>query len=235
MLLVFPALVGLGVPSLFANATCTVALWPGALSSMYGYRSELVGVRPWALHFLLPSVLGGLTGGVLLTITTQRQFDQIVPWLVLFATVVFLFQRPLLDAVRVRTGYQSPAATDAMRTKPPMVFLVGYYFVAVYGGYFGGGAGIIILAALGLMGLTNIHQMNGLKNIFAAVFNLMAIGAFIWKGLVNWPIALTMAIGSTAGGFLASHTAQRVPQAWVRTSVGVIGFAAAGWMLFRSR
>ena len=94
MLLVFPALVGLGVPSLFANATSTVALWPGALSSMYGYRSELVGVRPWAVHFLAPSLLGGLTGGILLTITTQQQFDQIVPWLVLFATIVFLFSAP---------------------------------------------------------------------------------------------------------------------------------------------
>jgi uncharacterized membrane protein YfcA len=187
------------------------------------------------MHFLVPSLLGGLTGGVLLTITTQRQFDRIVPFLVLFATFVFLFQRPLLDAVRRRTGYRSPSAMDATITKPPTPLLVGYYFVAVYGGYFGGGAGIIILAALGLMGLTNIHQMNGLKNVFAALFNLVAIGAFIWKGLVDWPIAATMMVGSTAGGFLASRTAQRVPQAWVRASIGVIGFAAGGWMLFGRR
>jgi hypothetical protein len=235
MLLTFPALVGLGVPSLVANATSTVALWPGGVASMFGYRAELVGVRRWAMYFLAPSLLGGLTGGVLLTITTQRQFDRIVPFLVLFATFVFLFQRPLLDAVRRRTGYRSPSAVDATSTTPPTILLMGYYFVAVYGGYFGGGAGIIILAALGLMGLTNIHQMNGLKNVFAALFNLVAIGAFVWKGLVDWPIAATMMIGSTAGGFLASHTAQRVPQAWVRASIGVIGFAAAGWMLFGRR
>ena len=235
MLLTFPALVGLGVPSLVANATSTVALWPGGVASMYGYRTELIGARRWALFFLVPSVLGGLVGGVMLTVTTQRQFDRIVPFLVLFATFVFLLQRPLLDAVRRRTGYRSPSAGDATTTKPPAPFLVFHFFVAVYGGYFGGGAGIIILAALGLMGLTNIHQMNGLKNVFAALFNFVAIGAFIWKGLVNWPIAATMMVGSTAGGFLASRTAQRVPQSWIKASIGVIGFAAAGWMLFGRR
>ncbi len=235
MLLVFPALVGLGVPSLVANATSTVALWPGGVASMFGYRAELAGAREWAIHFAIPSLLGGLTGGVLLTITTQRQFDAIVPFLVLFATVVFLFQRPLLDAVRRRTGYRSPSAVDATKTKPPRAFLIFHFFVAVYGGYFGGGAGIIILAALGLMGLTNIHQMNGLKNVFAALFNLMAIAAFVWKGLVDWPVAASMMAGSIAGGFLASHTAQRVPQSWVRASIGLIGFAAGAWMLFGRR
>ena len=99
-LLTFPALVGLGVPSLVANATSTVALWPGSLTSMYGYRQELRGARVIALAFTLPSILGGLLGGILLTLTTQRQFDHIVPWLVGFATLVFTLQRPILAALR---------------------------------------------------------------------------------------------------------------------------------------
>src|SRR3972149_6892431 len=168
MLLTFPALIGLGVPSLVANATSTVALWPASVASFLGYRAELTGVRAWALWFLAPSVAGGLLGGVLLTVTSQRRFDQIVPFLVLFATLLFLGQRPALDALNPR--------------------------------------------AFGLRGLTNIHQMNGLKNFCGLTFNLVAIGAFVVKGLVDWPIALTMALGSVLGGWGAAGVAPPRPR-----------------------
>ena len=226
MLLTFPALIGLGVPSLVANATSTVALWPASVASFLGYRAELTGVRAWALWFLAPSVAGGLLGGVLLTVTSQRRFDQIVPFLVLFATLLFLGQRPALDALNRRAGHVSRESREVTARPPARGFLLFHFFVAVYGGYFGGGAGIIMLAAFGLMGLTNIHQMNGLKNFCGLTFNLVAIGAFVVKGLVDWPIALTMALGSVLGGWAASGLAQRVPQAWVRSAVVVIGFAA---------
>ncbi len=228
-LLTFPALVGLGVPSLVANATSTVALWPGSLTSMYGYRQELRGARVIALAFTLPSILGGLLGGILLTLTTQRQFDHIVPWLVGFATLVFTLQRPILAALR-RWSLAHPARENPASHRPPLGFMISHFFVSIYGGYFGGGAGMIILASLGLIGLTNIHQMNGLKNYFAITFNLVAIVAFIWKGLVDWPIAATMALGSIVGGWAGSTIAQRVPQQWVRGSVTVIGFSAAAWL-----
>jgi uncharacterized membrane protein YfcA len=231
MLLTFPALIGLGVPSLTANATSTVALWPGSVASMMGYRDELRGARAWALHFLLPSLLGGLIGGVLLTLTSQQRFDAIVPWLVLVATLLFLFQQPVIAAVRRWSG-SHPQARDPMTETPPRGFIVFQFFVAIYGGYFGGGAGLIMLAAFGLMGLTNIHQMNGLKNFFAVTFNLVAIGAFIAKGLVDWPVAATMAVGSIAGGAVASRVAQRVPQKFVRGAVSVIGFVSAAWLFF---
>ena len=233
MLLTFPALIGLGVPSLTANATSTVALWPGAVSSVFGYREELGRSRRWAVHFAIPSVLGGLLGGILLTLTPESRFDQIVPWLVLFATVLFVAQRPVLDLLRRRVGYRAPSAGDVTLQTPPRAFLVFHFFVAIYGGYFGGGAGLIMLAALSLMGLTNIHQMNGLKLLFAATFNFVAIGAFIVKGLVDWNIGLTMALGSIGGGLGASHLAQRIPQSWVRASIGVIGFAAAAWLYYQ--
>ncbi len=234
MLLTFPALIGLGVPSLMANATSTVALWPGGVSSLFGYRDELAGAKVWALHFALPSALGGLVGGVLLTVTSQHRFDQLIPFLVLFATLLFMLQRPIVDALRRRVGYEAPEALDVVTKRPPAAFLVFQFLVSVYGGYFGGGAGIVMLAAFGLMGLTNIHQMNGLKNFCAMVFNIVAMTAFAVKGLVNWPIALYMAVGAAAGGWAASGLAQRVPQRWVRGAVGVIGCASGLW-LFLSR
>jgi uncharacterized membrane protein YfcA len=233
MLLVFPALIGFGVPSLTANATSTVALWPGALSSVFGYRAEIANARQWVLHFAVPSVLGGLTGGILLTLTPQSRFDQIVPWLVLFATTLFIAQRPVLDFLRRRVGYQAPDSGDITLRKPPRAFVIFHFFIAIYGGYFGGGAGFIMLAALSLMGLTNIHQMNGLKLLFAATFNFVAIGAFVVKGLVDWNIGLTMALGAMAGGLGASRLAQRVPQSLVRVSIGVIGFGAAAWLYYQ--
>lgn len=232
MLLVFPALIGLGVPSLMANATSTVALWPGGMSSIFGYRAELVSARQWATHFVIPSVLGGLVGGVLLTLTPQARFDQIVPWLVFLATALFVAQRPVLDLLRRRLGYRTHGADEATSHIPPRGFLVFHFFVAIYGGYFGGGAGLIMLAALALMGFTNIHQMNGLKLAFAVTFNFVAICAFIVKGLVVWPLAATMAVGAIAGGGLGSLLAQRVPQSVVRASIGLIGFTSGGWLLY---
>lgn len=233
-LLTFPALVGLGVPSLVANATSTVALWPGTLTSMVGYRDELRGARTLAIAFFVPSVLGGLVGGILLTLTTQRQFDHIVPWLVGFATTVFMLQKPILSTLR-RWSLVHPHRENPVAHRPPVGYLVLHFFVAIYGGYFGGGAGMIILASLGLIGLTNIHQMNGLKNYFAITFNFVAIGAFIWKGLVDWPIAGTMAAGSIIGGWVGSNLAQKVPQEWIRGSVTVIGFSAAIWLFAHTR
>ena len=165
---------------------------------LFRSRQELRGARVIAIAFTLPSILGGLLGGVLLTLTTQRQFDHIVPWLVGFATTVFTLQRPILAALR-RWSLAHPHREDPAAHRPPVGYLVLHFFVAIYGGYFGGGAGMIILAALGLIGLTNIHQMNGLKNYFAITFNFVAIIAFIWKGLVDWPIAATMALGSEIG------------------------------------
>lgn len=125
------------------------------------------------------------------------------------------------------------AHPDATRPIDPTAgMLVAQFAVGIYGGYFGAGAGIVMLAVFGLMGLTNIHQMNGLKNFNGICFNGVAALAFAFMGLVNWPVALVMAIGSSAGGYLMAGIAQRVPQAWVRSAVSVIGFASAVWLFF---
>jgi uncharacterized membrane protein YfcA len=243
-LLTFPALIGLGVPPIVANATSTVALVPGSLSSMFGYRDALRGSRPWVVAFAVPSVIGGAVGAWLLVVTPERRFSTIVPFLVLGATFLFLAQRPLLAALahikaRARASdahSTEPAPTPHTHTAVPApsgAFIVAQFGVAIYGGYFGAAAGIVMLGALGLMGLTDIHQMNGLKNWAAVCFNGVAAATFIAAGLVDWPIALVMATGAAIGGWSASRIAQRVRPAMVRSAVGIIGIAASVWLFLR--
>ena len=235
-LVTFPALVGLGVPAITANATSTVALWPGAIGSMYGYRHELAGARAWAIRFAIPSLLGGLVGALLLLRTSSERFDQIVPWLVLGATLLFVIQRPLMAAIRRRMSATSqrpdelPVHEDPATSPPTATLLLFQFAIGVYGGYFGAGIGILMLAALGFMGFTNIHRMNGLKNWGGLCMNATAAATFIFLGLVNWPVAVAMAVGATAGGYAGSRMAQRVPQNSVRMLVVLIGFTAATWM-----
>jgi uncharacterized membrane protein YfcA len=228
-LLTFPSLVGLGIPPIVANATSTVALWPGAVSSMWGYRRELAGARTWAFRFALPSLLGGLAGAILLLHTPAGTFDLIVPWLVIGATLLFTAQEAIMRLVRGHVVAASPVGTTLPPPATPL--LVAQFLIGVYGGYFGAGIGILMLATLGLMGLTNIHQMNGLKNWGGLCMNLVAAVTFASSSLVNWPVALTMAAGATAGGYAGARLAQRVPQRAVRRAIVGIGFSSGVWLL----
>ena len=226
-LLTFPALIGLGIPPIVANATSTVALVPGSFTSMMGYRESLRGARSWVVAFAVPSIVGGAVGAWLLVVTPERQFRELVPYLVLAATVVFLAQRPILAAVgRGRAERNAPPS-------PTVGFVIAQFAIGIYGGYFGAAAGIVMLGALGLMGLTDIHKMNGLKNWAAVCFNGVAAGMFIASGLVNWPVALVMAVGAAVGGWSASRLAQRVAREHVRATVGVVGLVASAWLFLR--
>ncbi|MBK8248122.1 MAG: sulfite exporter TauE/SafE family protein [Gemmatimonadetes bacterium] len=229
-LLTFPALVGLGVPALTANATSTVALVPGSISAYLGYREVLGGSRDWAVRFALPSLLGGLCGALLLLVTPPERFDAVVPWLVLGATMLFIVQRPVMRALR---GRQSPtdSARDPIDRPPPPSMLVYQFLVAVYGGYFGAGIGILMLAALGFMGFNNIHRMNGLKAVGGTSANVIAALTFAVSGRVHWPLAGAMMLGAVVGGYGGSRLAQRVPQERVRQAIIVIGLAAGVWLL----
>ncbi len=234
-LLTFPALLGLGVPAIAANATSTVALWPGSLSSMWGYRRELEGARSWAVRLAVPSILGGIAGAALLLVTPEERFKALVPWLVLGATCLFALQRPFMNWVTRRQNeaalHAGGAPGEARKPiDPAFGMLLMQFLVGAYGGYFGAGAGIVMLAVFGLMGLTNIHQMNGLKNFNGICFNGVAAITFAVMGYVNWPIAFVMAVGSSIGGYLMSGLAQRVPQVWVRNAVTVIGLGSAVWL-----
>ena len=244
-LLTFPSLIALGIPPIVANATSTVALWPGALASMWGYRRQLAGARTWAIRFAIPSLLGGLAGALLLLRTSPDRFSLIVPWLVLGATLLFMAQGPVMERVRRRRAAALAAggvaaatrdpgsdADDAPLPPPPVSFLLYQFLVGIYGGYFGAGVGILMLAALGMMGLANIHRMNGLKNWGGMCMNAVAAVTFIVSGLVDWPVALAMAVGATAGGYAGARLAQRVGQKRVRQAIIAIGILSTIWLAF---
>jgi uncharacterized membrane protein YfcA len=258
-LLTFPALVGLGVPALTANATSTVALWPGALSSMIGYRGELRGARAWVVRLTLPSVVGGAVGAWLLLHTPPDRFARIVPFLVLGATLLFHAQGPIMRRLARRRAAAADsaavdpaagsAASESIAADPPAasaaestgddphvapwLFVIGQFAIGVYGGYFGAGIGILMLAGLGMMGFTNIHRMNGLKNWGAVCMNVVAAGIFAFSGIVNWPVAAAIAAGGLLGGYGGSRMAQRVGQQRVRRAIVLIGLGSFLFLLFR--
>jgi len=228
-LLTFPALVGLGLPPISANATSTVALWPGSFGSMWAYRRQLTGTREWLLWFTMPSIAGGIIGAQLLLHTSAARFDAIVPFLVLGATVLFMLQQPLSRRLARRATEEHAIAAPLPR--PGAWVLSAQFAVAVYGGYFGAGIGILMLATLGAMGLGDIHRMNGLKNWGAMCINAIAAITFALSGIVTWPVAGTMAVGGLAGGYGGARLALRVGQKWVRRAVVAIGLLAFLWLL----
>lgn len=229
-LLTFPSLIAAGLTPLTANATSTVALLPASLSAMAGYREELTGARRWAIGLAIPSLLGGGFGALLLLHTSNATFNRVVPWLVLGATALFLGQRPLLRWIR---GPQTATVVHREPASPTPALTAAQLAVGIYGGYFGAGIGILMLAALGFMGFTNIHRMNGLKNWGAFCMNLVAALTFAFSGIVDWPVAASMAAGSIAGGYLGARAAQRFPQGAVRSVVAVVGIVSGVWLLLR--
>jgi uncharacterized membrane protein YfcA len=219
-LISFPALVWLGRNPVLANATNSVALWPGSLASMIGYRRELTGSRKWILVFTAPSILGGLAGAKLLLRTPPDTFAAIVPALILLATILIAAQ----EAISRRLPH--PPGTEPSRR-----WWIGatlfQFCVAVYGGYFGAGMGILMLAALGLLGLTDIHKMNGMKNFFAVCINGVAALFFAISGAVLWLDGLVMTLGAIAGGYGGAGLARRLGRKFVRRAVVAIGFGMA--------
>lgn len=230
-LLTFPSLIALGVSPIVANATSTVALWPGTVSSMYGYRDALRGSQRWVRALALPSLIGGGIGAWLLLRTPPTRFAAIAPWLVLGATALFAMQGAIARITRGAPSEPSADALDAAEQPIPPHVLAYQLVAGIYGGYFGAGIGIITLAVLGVLGLRDIHQMNGLKNWAGACMNFVAAATFAFTRLVSWPVALAMAVGSIAGGYVASRLAQKVPQIVVRRMVLGIGLTSGAVLL----
>lgn len=230
-ILTYPTLLFLGESAITANATSTVALWPGALSSMYGYRREVAEHREWLKTLFLPSLLGGALGAVLLLRTPARSFQRLAPFLILFATVLFMLQGAV--ARWARSGERHPTRKQAPgRWAAAWLYQFG---VGVYGGYFGAGIGILMLAVLGFLGLSDIHAANGIKNFFGMCINGLAAGYFIIRGAVDWPAALIMIGGAIIGGYGGAGFARRIGRDKARAAVIVIGFLVAAILLFQSR
>ncbi len=217
----FPTLIWLGLDSVTANATSTVAIWPGTVGSGWGYRQELRGAEPRFLALIVPSLAGGLAGALLLRRTPASTFDRLVPYLILFATLLFMAQEPIQRKL---------GTADAARHKSAAWFagvMVFQLMVGLYGGYFGAGIGILMLAALSIMGLRDIHEMNGLKVVFGGSVNGIAAAYFVWARMVHWPYVALMAAAAIAGGYGGAGAARKIGRTTVRRIVIAIGFGMA--------
>ena len=225
--LTLPVLVACGIPAVPANATSTVALVPGTLASFGAYRRDLTTRPRTACILALVSILGGLVGAWILLATPVRAFDLLLPWLTLFATVVFA-SGPRLSARLKLTG-----ATDENHRSLAQTCLV-QFILAAYGGYYGAGAGIMMLAVLALRGMKDIHAMNALKTLLAASFNSAAVVLFILRGIVDWPAAIWMMAGAIGGGYGGAWLARRLPPARIRTFVLVVGVVTTVYFFWRA-
>ena len=219
-----PMLIFTGMPSITANVTSTVALWPGSAASVFAYRNELRAQRHLAPVLAVVSLVGGVLGALLLLFTPQTTFDRLFPWLLLLATLLFAFSPQLTRVVRARFG----GANDGTVQRSSLGVVLLQLIIGIYGGYFGGGIGIMMLAALALMGLQNIHEMNGLKTLLATFINGVAIVIFVLapyitgSGAVAWPQALLMLVGAVVGGYSGAAFARRLPAQAVRTFVIIV-------------
>jgi len=225
-----------------ANATSTIGLWPGAVAASWAYRRERDGQPPWARWLLVPSVAGAVVGSLLVLVLPPSWFAACVPWLILVAAVAFALQPQLARIVPA-----APASDDvpgaAQPTATRLLVAGGLQFlVAVYGGYFGAGIGILMLAVLGVLGLGDIHRVNAVKNVLGMAINGAAAGLFaggaLWTAswgaqTVSWPHVAVMAAAAVAGGIAGAQVARRLPAPLVRRAVALIGFALAGYYFLK--
>ena len=229
--LTFPALLAVLGPTpqatVLANGTSTVALMPGSLASAGGYFRELRVVRRWVLLLLGPSLVGGLIGSLLVARLDPKIFENLVPWLVLTAAVLFTAQ-PLVQKLRRLAPHDQP-----FRLGPAVLLVLFQFLVSVYGGYFGAGIGILMLSGLALMGLSDIHQMNALKSLLAAAINGISVVVFVLEDKVRWEFVPVMVLASILGGYLGAHYGRRIRPAIVRWLVILIGFGLAAYFFLR--
>ncbi|HEY9180994.1 MAG TPA: sulfite exporter TauE/SafE family protein [Candidatus Baltobacteraceae bacterium] len=218
--LTFPALLVAGIPAIPANATNNTAMWLGVIASARGYREEIRKYRTVVLPAIAVSTIGSLGGALLLLHTPPKTFERMIPWLLLFATVVFALS-PLVTRAHKPKDVHSPWQ------------LAAQFFVAIYGGYFGAGMGIMMLAILTFSALPNMNEMNGVKNLLSIVINGVAVVPFLLAGVIDWPVALLMAIFSMAGGYFGARFFRRVPSPITRIVVLGIGACMSAYFFVR--
>jgi uncharacterized membrane protein YfcA len=216
----YPALVFGGVPVINANTTSTIALWPGTVASIGAYRKEIAAERAGLWPLLVASLIGGTIGALILLGTPQSTFAKLLPFLLLLATLLFAFGKRVSERVR-KTVSKADLPTSTLRGGVILLQFV----IALYGGFFGGGIGMMMLAAFALLGMDNIHRMNGMKTLMAGVINGAAVIIFVINGAIYWPQAVVMIGGAIIGGYTGATYAQRINPVLVRQFVIVVGFA----------
>ena len=227
-IITFPLLVAFGMPAIQANATSATALLIGISGSIYGYRKGIAASWHWIKLFGPASLAGGLLGAWLLTRTSEKIFGELVPFLLLFATVLFLAG----NAINRWIGANADPASAHPAHKGAAVLL--QFGVAIYGGYFGAGIGILMLAALALIGHQDIARMNAIKTLLGALINSVAAAYFIWSGLVAWPEALAMTAGAGLGYYAGARIGTGIRPELVRRLVILIGLALSATFFWRT-
>ncbi|MCK6406524.1 MAG: sulfite exporter TauE/SafE family protein [Rhodocyclaceae bacterium] len=216
----FPALLAAGVPPVMANASNTVALWPASLSSAWAYRREVLRHRKWALILMGVSLVGGTCGGLLLLATSNAAFAKLIPWLLLVATALFAFSGQVQRIVGTLKGRLGMAAASEPGSAGGACFQL---IVAIYGGFFGAGLGILTLAALSIQGFKDMQELNALKNVASAVNYTVAAVTFIVAGAISWTHTLVMLATAMLGGYAGTSLARRLPPLWLRRFVVLVG------------
>lgn len=217
--LTLPALLYGGITPVAANATSTLALWPGSVSSAFAYRHEFKTTGARLFGLLAASLAGGLIGALLLVRTSDTSFLSLLPWLMLLAAGTFTF------------GRRRPAHDSAPHS---LWMVLGLQFaIAIYGGYFGGGMGVMMLATLSLAGMTDIHEMNGLKSLLGATINGVALVEFVFRHAIVWQPGLVMVAGSVLGGYAGASVARRVDRRKVRTLATVVAWVMTIYFFVR--
>ncbi|MBI3412348.1 MAG: sulfite exporter TauE/SafE family protein [Planctomycetes bacterium] len=223
-LLTFPALLAVVAP-VMANGTSTVALFPGSIASAWGYRKKVAASKRWIILLTIPSILGGASGTLLVTLMPDKVFEDLIPWLVLGAAILFLLQPTIGKSLR-RAHQGKPKAWTLAG------IIVFQFLVAIYGGYFGAGIGILMLSSLAFLDLADIHEVNALKTWLAFCINCVAAVVFVVQGQVSWPHALAMMVAAIVGGYVGARLALKLKPVYVRWIVIVIGFGLAAYFFW---
>ncbi len=215
--LTFPALVFAGVPPIAANATSALAVSPGYMGSTLAFRPELRALPPRRLvREMAICAVGGVGGALLLLVTPASLFSGIVPWLLLFATVLFAAGPRI--AAWARAGRADVGGPADVRWREPVLLVV-----AIYGGYFNGGLGILLMALYTVAGESRLNVVNALKNLNSLVLSWLSVAAFVVAGAIAWKEGLVMMVAATAGGYFGARWSKRLPVLWVRWGVIVVG------------
>ena len=237
----FPALLAVGVPPVMANASNSVAMWPGSVAGACAYRHELGGFKRWVLPMGLASLVGGAAGGLLLLVTGDAQFGRLIPWLLAFATLLFAFSPQLSQWVKRRrpapaSHSEAPSDLGRMAQHPrgsPWAW-AAQLLVSVYGGFFGAGMGILMMASLAIGGLTNVQHINALKNLFSVAVYSVTMLTFVLAGSVSWPHTSVMLVTATLGGYLGARLARRMQGTWLRRVVIAVGVALTAYYFMQT-
>jgi uncharacterized membrane protein YfcA len=224
-LLTFPVLMAAGLPPTIANASNFVAVLPGNAAAIPAYAKELKGHKTEAYRLVVASLAGGAIGCIFLVYSTDNFFLEIVPWLILTATLLYAFGGRINEYISKRN--QGKAIAEGW----PGYFLM--FLFAIYGGYFGAGLGVITLAVLKMIGYADFHEANALKNLTNTAVSLLGVGIFAVSGLIAWPHALVMMAGAAIGGYASAYYAKRIPQVLLTNTVIVLGFALSAYYFYK--